>query len=385
MDCSLSPHKSPGVAFNLKPRTAIRGFAPKLGVSFRTGRRFRALTVVAVAGAGHCEFSSLNSPLEPRTPAGKDLVSVLQNHPQLFKIAVDDELKLLADDRAGAIDRMNLSADSPWACLHRRIAQLKEKECQIAVEDIMYLLIFQKFSEIKVHLVPKLSRCIYNGRLEIWPTKDWELESIYSFEVLEIVREHVAAVIGLRVNSSITENWAMTEIKRSVLSRVYVASILYGYFLKSALSRLHLEQCLSVESRDLHLKQKSSLKFQEMCSHGIKDLLLGHVGSMESKSCGQGSSRQEKKSESFRCYVMGFDPETLQRCAKLKSQEAMNLIESHSLALFGNEKTGSMETDEVISTSFSTLRRLVLEAVAFGSFLWDTEECINNVYKLKEN
>jgi len=28
---------------------------------------------------------------------------------------------------------------------------------------------------------------------------------------------------------------------------------------------------------------------------------------------------------------------------------------------------------------------LALEAVAFGSFLWDTEEYIDTVYKLKEN
>lgn len=262
----------------------------------------------------------------------------------------------------------------------RRIAQLKENECQVAVEDIMYLLIFYKFSEIKVPLVPRLSGCVYNGRLEIWPPKDWELESIYSFEVLEIVREHIAAVIGLRANSSITDHWAITTIAKSSLSRIYIASILYGYFLKSALLRLQLEQCVALDSQDLPLRQRTTVQH-----HGIKNLLFGRIGSIQSESQSLDPSSQEKKPENLKCYVMGFDPETLQRCAKLKSKEATSLIENHSSALFGDEKTGSLDDDEVILTSFSSLKRLVLEAVAFGSFLWETEECVNTVYKLKEN
>lgn len=82
---------------------------------------------------------------------------------------------------------------------------------------------------------------------------------------------------------------------------------------------------------------------------------------------------------------MGFDPETLQMCAKPKSKEALDLIERHCCALFGDENTGLLETDNSISTSFASLKRFVLEAVAYGSFLWDAEECVNAVYKLEEN
>lgn len=245
----------------------------------------------------------------------------------------------------------------------------------------MYLLIFYKFSEIQVPLVPKLSRCIYNGRLEIWPSKDWALESLFSFDVLEIVKEHTAAVIGLRTNSSVTENWAVTSISKPALSQIYVASILYGYFLKSALLRLQLEQCANLDSQDLPLRQRKSLQ------RGIKNLLFGHTGKnvRSGSSPVEASSGQEKKPENLKCYVMGFDPDTLERCAKLKSEEATRLIASHSLALFGDENTGSIDADEVILTSFSSLKRLVLEAVAFGSFLWDAEECVSTVYKLKQN
>ncbi|XP_015892386.1 UV-B-induced protein At3g17800, chloroplastic isoform X1 [Ziziphus jujuba] len=381
--CVSNHHTTPTLPSALYKPQRTANFSPKSTVNFSTTRRFRPLTVIAAAGASHCEFSSLNSPLVPRSPSGNDLLGVLLNHPQLFHIAVADELKHLADDRDDAVNRMIFSDGSPEACLHRRIAKLKENECQIAVEDVMYLLIFYKFSELKVHLVPKLSRCIYNGRLEIWPSKDWELESIHSDEALEMIREHVTTVIGLRANASVKEAWATTKITRSILGRVYVASILYGYFLKSASSRLNLEQCLAMESQEL--THRNSLKFPEICSYGVKHLLFGRLSSTNSKSYGEGSSRLVNRPEKLRCYVMGFDPDTLQRCAKLKSKEAMNLIENHSRALFGDEtSTGFLESEEVILTSFSSLKRLVLEAVAFGSFIWETEDCVNTVYKLKE-
>ncbi|KAK8711733.1 hypothetical protein V6N13_147000 [Hibiscus sabdariffa] len=355
--------------------------------SLRTGTAFTDRTVPSVkasAGPSHCDFSSLNAPLEPRSATGKLLSGVLQNQRQFFHFAATDELKRLADDRDAAVARTLVDSDSDEACLHRRIALLKEQECQAAVEDVMYMLIFYNFSEFSVPLVPKLSSCIYNCRLEILPSKDWELESIHSIEFLEMVREHVSAVIGLRTNSSVTDNWATTEIQRLHLARLYAASILYGYFLKSASSRHQLERCLTLVHQK-RLNHRNSLQFLDLLSCGIKSLVIGHAGDMHSVPLGQGPGRQDMNLEELRCYVMGFDPETLQRCAKLRSKEAANLIERHSCALFGDELTGIPETNEVIKTSFSSLKRLVLEAVAFGSFLWDIEEFVNTVYKLKDN
>ncbi|XP_044503586.1 UV-B-induced protein At3g17800, chloroplastic-like [Mangifera indica] len=387
MDCSLSLHKIPNtlpfLPFVVKSK-APHSFPPNIF----TGRRFlRQSHVVVTAGPSHCEFSSspLNTPIELNSAAGKFLSSVLQNQRQFFSVAVSDELKQLADDRDAAVNRMFLSIGSDEASLHRRIAQLKEHECQTAVEDVMYMLIFYKFCEIRVPLVPKLSRCIYNGRLEIWPSKVWELESIHSLEVLEMIREHISTVIGLRANSSVTDYWATTQIQRLVLGRVYTASILYGYFLKSASLRHHLECSLALAHQDLHVSNRNSLQFPEMWPYVMKNLIFGCVNNIQSVSLGQGSTKLESKRENLKCYVMGFDPETLQRCAKVKSKEAVNLIEKHSFALFMDGKKGLLETDELILTSFSSLKRLVLEAIAFGSFLWDTEEYVNSVYKLQEN
>lgn len=329
----------------------------------------------------------MNTPLDPSSSVGKHLSRVLQNYRQLFHVSVEDELKRLAHERDAAVDRMLLAADSDEALLHRRIAQLKEQECQIAVQDVMYMLIFYRFSEIRVNLVPKLSRCVYNGRLEILPCKDWELESIYELDVLEMIKEHITTVIGLRADSSVTDNWAMTNIRQAHLGRVYVASILYGYFLKSALLRHHLEQRLAIPNTHRNGgSQKAFFQFPEMCLYGFRNLLSGRLSNMLSVPHNQVlNSNQETEPEKLKRFLTGFDSDALQRCAKLKSKEALNLIENHSCALLGNEEVGFFESDEVIVTSFSSLKRLVLEAVAFGSFLWDAEEYVDAIYKLKEN
>ncbi|KAI4356337.1 hypothetical protein L6164_000367 [Bauhinia variegata] len=366
---------------HFSPRATLKFFTnshrkPPKGGCFDIRRR--PVKVKASAGASHCEFGSLNSPLEPRSPVGKFLSGVLQNHRQLFHVAVGEELKLLSDDRDAAMARMLLNSDSDEALLHRRIAQVKEHECETAVEDIMYLLIFYKFSEIRVPLVPKLSRCIYNGRLEILPSKDWELESIYSLGILDMIKEHVTIMTGLRANCSVTESWATTQIRQFLLGRIYIASILYGYFLKSISRRFHLERSLSMTNHDL---RRTSQLFQDMCPYGFKGVISSRTSNTQ--SIGQGLIQEEEIIEDLKGYIRGNLTGPLQRCAKLRSEEAVNLVESHSVALFGNE--GLVESDNVVLTSFSSLKRLVLEAVAFGSFLWETEDHIDNVYKLQEN
>ncbi|KAA8550573.1 hypothetical protein F0562_002257 [Nyssa sinensis] len=389
MDCSLSYNNSsvlrslPSTAKTVKsssssqrlrrllltPKISISSFSYTFNYSYNRGfgrpisfsgrRNRRALIAVASAKASHCEFSSLNTPLEPKSLGGKFLSSVLQNDREYFHVAVAKQLAELAYDRYEAIDRMNLMSASSEACLHRRIAELKEQESQATVEDVIYMLISYRFSDIRVHLVPRLSKCIYNGRLEISPSRDYELESIHSFEVLDMIREHLTTVVGWKANSNVTDNWATTEVRRFQLCRVYAASILYGYFLKSASLRHHLELCLAEVNYDLGIKDDTHLPLSELWSNGLKNIPSGHISSVQSTSVGRESCSQGKRHEKLRCYVMGFDPETLEMCAKPKSKEAVNLIEKHSFALFGDEKTGLLETEEAIFMAVSTLSNII--------------------------
>lgn len=257
---------------------------------------------------------------------------------------------------------------------------MKVSECQAQVEDVMYMLICYRFHTIRVHMLPQISKCIYNNRLEIWPSKDWELESIHSFEVLEMIREHLTSLVGWKANSSVTDKWATTQVSRFELCGVYTASVLYGYLIKSASLRLSLE---GMSQTNTNVGNRSHCPVSETCSIGSKGVLSGHSMNTTSTSVSEVPHKQQGKN--LKCYLMSFDPETLQMCAKPKSKEAVRLIERHASALFGDDETGALESKEVISTSFASLKRFVLEAIAFGSFLWEAEEYVKAIYDLEDN
>lgn len=65
------------------------------------------------------EYRGLNTPVQPMTPAGRLLSSVLLNDPEYFPQVVQKQLEQLVVDRYEALARMNLSSASDESCLHR--------------------------------------------------------------------------------------------------------------------------------------------------------------------------------------------------------------------------------------------------------------------------
>ncbi|KAJ6710978.1 F21O3.2 PROTEIN [Salix koriyanagi] len=118
---AVKSRKLPSISF---PSWTFKSSAAFLNRKVEQNPR-RGVSVIVVARAGsssHCEpssSSSLNTPLELRSSAGKYLSGVFQNQRQLFHVAVADELKLLADDRDSASSRMVRSTGSDEASLHR--------------------------------------------------------------------------------------------------------------------------------------------------------------------------------------------------------------------------------------------------------------------------
>ncbi|XP_042490595.1 UV-B-induced protein At3g17800, chloroplastic-like [Macadamia integrifolia] len=158
---------------------------------------------------------------------------------------------------------------------------------------------------------------------------------------------------------------------------------MYGYFLKSACLRYNLDRSLALTNYDFSLGHGIHVPIAEFQHHSSENFVaLRRSIDTWTTSLSHVSGRHSRKHEKLRCYLMKFDPETLQRCAKLKSQEAVNLIQKHSWALFGYEM-GALESEEAINITFASLKRLVLEAVAFGYFLWDVEGYVDSVYGLK--
>ncbi|XP_031476295.1 UV-B-induced protein At3g17800, chloroplastic-like [Nymphaea colorata] len=370
----------------------LRDGAGQCGSRVRYGNSTCVILPLASAGVNERETDAVTTPLELTSPAGKFLTGILRNQRHLFAAAVAEQLEQLAEDRHGAISRKRSSADTVEWLLHSRIAELKEEECKVAVEEVMYMLVVHKFLEIDVPMVPRLTRCTCNGKLGTWPLKDHELESVHGSEILEMVEEHLCRVLGQRGNAVASDNWTATRIRRLHLGRVYAASILYGYFLKSAWQKHCLEKNFINTDRDFPVTCTIRLPPPGFWPGASDEEVIATAATAKLQPYSTCASRAQMQMKNvyrstFKKYILSFDMESFQTCATLKSKEAVNLVEKHCWALFGrsgNAGLGELQDDEILTVTFSSLRRLLLEAIAFGSFLWDVESYVDSVYRLNE-
>lgn len=249
----------------------------------------------------------------------------------------------------------------------------------------MYCLIVNRFKDNKISMIPKISATSDpNEQVDLWPNQEFKLEAVHSSEAFEMIQSHLSLVLGERVVGPLQTNIQISKIK---LGKLYAASIMYGYFLKRVDERFQLERSVGTLPQDLG---KENISFDEPSppnklwdSDSLIRIYPEDQGYYEMDDMNTG----EGKSSGLRDYVTQLDAEALQRLATLRSKEAISLIEKQTQALFGRPDIrlsgdGSIEStnDEVLSLTFSGLTMLVLESVAFGSFLWDEENYVESKY-----
>jgi len=255
---------------------------------------------------------------------------------------------------------------------------VKDKERQRALEEIIYCFIVHKFAENDISMIPSLSSPAYpTGQVDLWPNQEQKLEAVHSPDALEMIQSHLSLVIGERFVGPLS---SLVEISKLKLGKLYAASIMYGYFLKRVDERFQLER--SMQTLPPRINDPRVLD-------NLKPNPLWDMESMVQISPdGDGFDGEEGgNSYRLRSYVMYLDADTLQRYATIRSKEVVSLIEKQTQALFGRPdiriaEDGSLDTsnDEVVSISFAGLTMLVLEAVAFGSFLWEAESYVESKY-----
>eukprot|EP00262_Sarcandra_glabra_P019743 TRINITY_DN758_c0_g1_i1.p1 TRINITY_DN758_c0_g1~~TRINITY_DN758_c0_g1_i1.p1 ORF type:complete len:407 (+),score=62.83 TRINITY_DN758_c0_g1_i1:126-1346(+) len=342
--------------------------------------RMRSLNVSASANAN--EDPTPIAPLRFESPIGQLLSQILQSHPHLLPAAIDQQLMSLQTDRDA--QREETPPPSQDLLLYRRIAEVKEKERKKALEEIIYCLIVQKFMENDISMIPTIHPSSDpTGRVDAWPNQEKKLESVHSPEAFEMIQSHLSLVLGERLVGPLN---TIVQISKLRLGKLYAASIMYGYFLKRVDQRFQLERSMKTlpvgpaedHTNSLYLEPKNPL-------WDTDSLIRIQPDSDDFESSPQDSS--EDKSYRLRSYVMYLDSETLQRYATIRSKEAVSLIEKQTQALFGRPdiriaQDGSIDTsnDEVIGITFAGLTMLVLEAVAFGSFLWDAEGYVESKF-----
>ncbi|XP_008798412.1 UV-B-induced protein At3g17800, chloroplastic-like [Phoenix dactylifera] len=395
--CVLAASRPDFVSFDPRSHFSSRWLKGCRSISVRKlgqrgfGDRRNSGIRASLSSPNSSESSSPIAPLQLESPIGQFLSQILISHPHLVPAAVDQQLDQLQTDREAEKNKEEPSPSGTDLVLYRRIAEVKAKERRRALEEILYALVVQKFMEADVSLVPTLSQSTDpSERVDQWPPEEEKIERLHSPDAYEMIKNHLALILGQRLGDSNS----VAPISKLRVGQVYAASVMYGYFLKRVDQRFQLEK--SMKSLPWGTDEEEDAIKQAMPDESRPSAQIGNshpeasLGS--SPSFSQGGFGHNVKPCRLRSYVMSFDSETLQRYATVRSKEAFSIIEKHTEALFGRPEIvitpqGTIDSskDELIKISFAGLRRLILEAVTFGSFLWDVESYVDSRYHFVTN
>ncbi|XP_028550709.1 UV-B-induced protein At3g17800, chloroplastic isoform X2 [Dendrobium catenatum] len=348
----------------------------------------RSFHIRATSSSFESESSADDSapiaPLQLESPVGQFLSEILLSHPHLVPAAVDQQLQLLQTAR----DEDKSNDESPSSgtelVLYRRIAEVKANERRRALEEMLYALVVQKFVEANVSLILPLSQSAdHSNRMDRWFPEEEKMVQLHSHEAYVMIKNHLTLILGQRLEDLNT----VAPISKLRVGQVYAASVMYGYFLKRVDERFQLEKSMKTlpwgsdeEENAIKMAIPDESRPSAQVANSISKLQTWY-----SPSSNSSGSERGVKSARLRSYVMSFDSDTLQRYATIRSKEAFSVVEKQTEALFGRPEIvinpqGAIDDskDELIKISFGGLRRLILEAVTFGSFLWDVESYVES-------
>lgn len=253
---------------------------------------------------------------------------------------------------------------------------MKANERRKALEEILYALVVQKFIDANISLTPSVTTDM-SGKIDLWPDEDGKLQQLHSREAYEMIQNHLSLILGNKVG----DLKSIAEISKFRVGQVYAASVMYGYFLKRVDQRFQLEKTMKVLPNETE-ENSVHQTIEEDTSQGMSH---PEVSTWPGGDVSPGGFGYGMKATRLRNYVMSLDGDTLQRFATIRSKEAISIIEKHTEALFGRPEIvvtpeGAVSKDENVKINFGGLKKLVLEAATFGSFLWDVESYVDSRY-----
>jgi len=306
-------------------------------------------------------------PVEIRTGRGQKALYLLKDDPLLFDASLQGELETLAHEvETEAIQQASLqeSTEADTRALRRKMSEVRAKERVQVVTELLYLQVCSKFRSLRVPLISTMKD---GGNVRFGAVDLKSLTSdVYSGHSLEIVRDHLLRIIG---QSEAMSDSAILAMPLFQAGQVYLLSLSFGYYLRRAEARFQL------------------------------DKLAGGVWDE--------SADEVSRTTSLKEYISAFGPQDVQSLWSVSSLEAQMAMKEQISSLFGDlaalkvklmTALGEVNTPEEAATKLETLisnkeveyirinthdlRRLVLEAVAFGSLLNDAERQFDSVYEL---
>jgi len=339
------------------------------------------------------------SPSTPKSPLGEMLAYYLDQQPHLFHDAVEQQLERIKAEKDNELHRQGApGADALALSLSRRVGEVRAAERRLSVEDVMYLCIVEKFASAGVDMLPPI-----DGLVDL-PPGDFKYltEGVHSEEALALVKEHILAVMG-----PASQALGSTPIKAGKLqaAQIYAASVMFGYFLRRVDRRFQLDRALGTLGEGG--VAEAAARLNELFEMSDGD---GADPDAAPDAPGPAAGAGKDGRATLKGYVESFDQQALQETARLVSVEGAALVERQTTGLFGKvadlqremqeavgemneiadvnelmERLQSAVRDDRVRTvtmTAATQRRMVLEAVAYGSFLRDVETRVDEDYAL---
>lgn len=215
---------------------------------------------------------------------------------------------------------------------------------------------------------------------------------MHSAEALELVREHLGKALNGGADPSANAGPApmsamLVRMSKLQAAQMYAWSVMFGYFLRRVEARFLLERSFG----------GGALPRSQADSVAALEALFNAAPAEEPAAAA--AAAPAPKAASLKRYVEAFDPQALSETARIVSAEGLALLDRQTSGLFGSvdalqrqmaAAVGQGATSQedlarrihaaIASGAVDTLtlpyaqqRRVVLEAVAFGSFLRDVE------------
>lgn len=322
-------------------------------------------------------------PAEIYSGIGQKAMYLLKENPMLFDAALEEEfenLQTLKEQEENQKRALETTTKEDTLALRKRMDEVRSAERMRVVTELLYLKVCRRFMQLQVPLIPPLKGGgdIKFGNIDLKGlTTD-----IYSKDALELVRDHLFRIIGQQGSPSFMGGMAIVQIALFQAGQVYAMSAMFGYYLRRVDARFQLEK------------------------------LAGNFGAWGDKTpvdvdAKNPYAQDKDAANSLKGYISSFGPGEVQRMWSITSVEAQMTMESQVTALFGDlrilkeklvnalgavsspeEATKKLEQaiqkEEVESLRFTSddLRRLVLEAVAYGALLNDSEKQVDSLYEL---
>ena len=402
------------------------------GVLSRRGRRFAVRTRAASDASGASSPREdadgptfAGAPMSPGSPSGQMLAHVLDNESHLFTAAVEATLDRMADEldqeemQANSVDVSEDESDRQGLVLFRRIQQMRALERRNGVQDVMYANILQKFRNIGVDMLPPLDEeSVYLKGVDL----NQLTNGVHSVEALEMVKEHLMGMLGPQASAAYSNS--LVRMSKLQAAQMYAASIMFGYFLRRADRRFSLDRAAgtlpmnpleSAAALEALFNSASAMDSVDEADAGAnargfaaEEFAFDVDGPGPGSGAGSGSgpSTGAGANTTLKQYIQSFDQQTLAETARIVSLEGVVLAERQTGALFGSVEDLAREMQtaledggepittpdqlmervqdvvgggkvKTVTLPVATQRRVVLEAVAFGSFLRDVESYVD--------